>query len=101
VSRVAAIIAARRRARPRQVVRGSLLERRLDKIGAKIEEEGRRASRGPAEPDKAHTAHEAAEPAVPRAGRLEAAACDSTRSTPSCGGASVVSGIEEKASRPK
>jgi phosphoribosyl-ATP pyrophosphohydrolase/phosphoribosyl-AMP cyclohydrolase len=101
VSRVAAIIAQRRRERPAKSYVVSLLDAGWEKIGAKIDEEAGELREALPEGDPAHTAHEAADLLFHMLVGLEAAGVPIEALFAELRRRFGVSGIDEKASRPK
>jgi len=101
VSRVAAIIARRRRERPEKSYVVSLLDAGWTKIAAKITEEAGELTEALPEGDKAHTAHEAADLLFHMLVGLEAADVPIDAVFAELRRRFGISGIDEKASRHK
>ena len=101
VSRVAAIVAQRRRERPEKSYVVSLLDAGWDKINVKIAEEAGELAEALPEGDKAHTAHEAADLLFHVLVGLEAAGVPIDAVYAELRRRFGVSGIDEKASRRK
>jgi phosphoribosyl-ATP pyrophosphohydrolase/phosphoribosyl-AMP cyclohydrolase len=101
VSRVAAIIARRRRERPEKSYVVSLLDAGWTKIAAKITEEAGELCEALPEGDKAHTAHEAADLLFHMLVGLEAAGVPVEAVFAELRRRFGISGIDEKASRRK
>src|SRR5581483_10011456 len=101
VSRVAAIVAQRRRERPEKSYVVSLLDAGWDKINGKIAEEAGELAEALPEGDKAHTAHEAADLLFHMLVGLEAAGVPIDAVYAELRRRFGVSGIDEKASRRK
>ena len=101
LSRVAEVIAERRRARPDRSYVVSLLDAGLPKINGKISEEARELVEALPENDAAHTAHEAADLIFHTLVGLEAAGVPLDAVFAELRKRFGISGIEEKASRQK
>jgi phosphoribosyl-ATP pyrophosphohydrolase/phosphoribosyl-AMP cyclohydrolase len=101
LSRVADVIAERRRARPEKSYVVSLLDAGLPKISGKITEEARELCEALPENDAAHTAHEAADLLFHALVGLEAAGVPLDAVFAQLRKRFGISGIDEKASRKK
>jgi phosphoribosyl-ATP pyrophosphohydrolase/phosphoribosyl-AMP cyclohydrolase len=101
VARVAAVIAKRRRERPERSYVVSLLDKGFPKINEKIAEEARELVEALPEGDAKHTAHEAADLLFHVLVGLEAAGVPVDDVFAELGRRFGVSGLDEKASRPK
>jgi phosphoribosyl-ATP pyrophosphohydrolase/phosphoribosyl-AMP cyclohydrolase len=101
LSRVAEVIAERRRARPEKSYVVSLLDAGLPKINGKITEEARELVEALPENDAAHTAHEAADLIFHTLVGLEAAGVPVDAVFAELRRRFGISGIDEKASRKK
>lgn len=101
LSRVAEVIADRRRARPEKSYVVSLLDAGLPKINGKISEEARELVEALPENDAAHTAHEAADLIFHTLVGLEAAGVPLDAVFGELRKRFGISGIDEKASRHK
>ena len=101
VARVAAVIARRRRERPDRSYVVSLLDQGFPKINEKIAEEARELVEALPAGDAAHTAHEAADLLFHVLVGLEAAAVPLDDVFAELRRRFGVSGLDEKASRPK
>ena len=101
LSRVAEVIAERRRARPEKSYVVSLLDAGLPRINGKITEEARELVEALPENDAAHTAHEAADLIFHALVGLEAAGVPLDAVFAQLRKRFGISGIDEKASRPK
>ncbi|HXJ23802.1 MAG TPA: bifunctional phosphoribosyl-AMP cyclohydrolase/phosphoribosyl-ATP diphosphatase HisIE [Polyangia bacterium] len=101
VTRVADVIAERRRQRPEKSYVVSLLDAGFPKINAKIVEEARELTEALPEGDAAHTAHEAADLIFHALVGLEAAGVPADAVFAELRRRFGVSGIDEKASRKK
>jgi phosphoribosyl-ATP pyrophosphohydrolase/phosphoribosyl-AMP cyclohydrolase len=101
LSRVADVIAERRRARPEKSYVVSLLDAGLPKINGKISEEARELVEALPENDAAHTAHEAADLIFHTLVGLEAAGIPLDAVFAELRKRFGISGIDEKASRKK
>jgi phosphoribosyl-AMP cyclohydrolase / phosphoribosyl-ATP pyrophosphohydrolase len=101
LSRVAEVIAERRRARPEKSYVVSLLDAGLPKINGKITEEARELVEALPENDAAHTAHEAADLIFHTLVGLEAAGVPLAAVLAELRKRFGISGIDEKASRKK
>jgi phosphoribosyl-AMP cyclohydrolase / phosphoribosyl-ATP pyrophosphohydrolase len=101
LTRVADVIAARRRQRPEKSYVVSLLDAGFPKINAKIVEEARELTEALPEGDAAHTAHEAADLIFHALVGLEAAGVPPEAVFAELRRRFGVSGIDEKASRKK
>jgi len=101
LSRVAEVIAERRRARPEKSYVVSLLDAGLPKINGKITEEARELVESLPENDAAHTAHEAADLIFHALVGLEAAGVPLDAVFAELRKRFGISGLDEKASRQK
>jgi phosphoribosyl-ATP pyrophosphohydrolase/phosphoribosyl-AMP cyclohydrolase len=101
VTRVAEVIARRRRERPEKSYVVSLLDRGFEKINEKIAEEAGELVEALPQGDPEHTAHEAADLLFHVLVGLEAAGVPVERVFGELGRRFGVSGIDEKASRKK
>jgi phosphoribosyl-ATP pyrophosphohydrolase/phosphoribosyl-AMP cyclohydrolase len=101
VTRVAEVIAKRRRERPEKSYVVSLLDRGFEKINEKISEEAGELVEALPQGDAAHTAHEAADLLFHMLVGLEAAGVPVDRVFNELGRRFGVSGLDEKASRKK
>jgi len=101
LSRVADVIAERRRARPEKSYVVSLLDAGLPKINGKISEEARELFEALPENDAGHTAHEAADLIFHALVGLEAAGVPLDAVFAELRKRFGISGIDEKASRKK
>jgi phosphoribosyl-ATP pyrophosphohydrolase/phosphoribosyl-AMP cyclohydrolase len=101
LSRVAEVIAERRRARPEKSYVVSLLDAGLPKINGKISEEARELVEALPENDAAHTAHEAADLIFHALVGLEAAGVPLDAVFAELRKRFGISGLDEKASRQK
>jgi phosphoribosyl-AMP cyclohydrolase / phosphoribosyl-ATP pyrophosphohydrolase len=101
LTRVADVIAERRRQRPEKSYVVSLLDAGFPKINAKILEEARELTEALPEDDAAHTAHEAADLIFHALVGLEAAGVPTDAVFAELRRRFGVSGIDEKASRKK
>jgi phosphoribosyl-ATP pyrophosphohydrolase len=101
VTRVAAVIAQRRRERPDKSYVVSLLDKGFDTINEKITEEAGELVEALPQGDAAHTAHEAADLLFHMLVGLEAAGVPLDDVFGELGRRFGVSGLVEKASRPK
>jgi len=101
LTRVADVIAERRRQRPEKSYVVSLLDAGFPKINAKIVEEARELTEALPENDAAHTAHEAADLIFHTLVGLEAAGISPDAVFAELRRRFGVSGIDEKASRKK
>jgi phosphoribosyl-AMP cyclohydrolase / phosphoribosyl-ATP pyrophosphohydrolase len=101
LTRVADVIAARRKQRPEKSYVVSLLDAGFPKINAKIVEEARELTEALPEGDAAHTAHEAADLIFHALVGLEAAGVSPEAVFAELRRRFGVSGIDEKASRKK
>jgi phosphoribosyl-ATP pyrophosphohydrolase/phosphoribosyl-AMP cyclohydrolase len=101
LTRVADVIAERRRQRPEKSYVVSLLDAGFPKINAKIVEEARELTEALPENDAAHTAHEAADLIFHALVGLEAAGVSPDAVFAELRRRFGVSGIDEKASRKK
>jgi phosphoribosyl-ATP pyrophosphohydrolase/phosphoribosyl-AMP cyclohydrolase len=101
VTRVAQVIAKRRRERPEKSYVVSLLDKGFDKINEKISEEAGELVEALPQGDVEHTAHEAADLLFHVLVGLEAAGVPVERVFGELGRRFGVSGIDEKASRQK
>jgi phosphoribosyl-ATP pyrophosphohydrolase/phosphoribosyl-AMP cyclohydrolase len=101
VSRVADVIAKRRRERPEKSYVVSLLDAGMPKINGKIAEESRELTEALLETDAAHTAHEAADLIFHTLVGLEAAGVPVDDVFAQLRRRFGISGIDEKASRKK
>jgi phosphoribosyl-ATP pyrophosphohydrolase/phosphoribosyl-AMP cyclohydrolase len=101
VSRVAAIIARRKRERPEKSYVVSLLDAGLDKVTGKILEEARELAEALPAGDQAHTAHEAADLLFHMLVGLEAAGVPADAVFDELRRRFGTSGIDEKAARRK
>jgi phosphoribosyl-ATP pyrophosphohydrolase/phosphoribosyl-AMP cyclohydrolase len=101
VSRVADVIAKRRRERPEKSYVVSLLDAGMPKINGKIAEESRELTEALLETDAAHTAHEAADLIFHTLVGLEAAGIPVDAVFAELRRRFGISGIDEKASRNK
>jgi phosphoribosyl-ATP pyrophosphohydrolase len=101
LSRVADVIAERRRARPEKSYVVSLLDAGLPKINGKIAEEARELCEALPENDADHTAHEAADLFFHALVGLEAAGVPLDAVFAQLRKRFGISGIDEKASRKK
>jgi phosphoribosyl-ATP pyrophosphohydrolase/phosphoribosyl-AMP cyclohydrolase len=101
VSRVADVIAKRRRERPEKSYVVSLLDAGMPKINGKIAEESRELTEALLETDAAHTAHEAADLLFHTLVGLEAAGIPVDAVFAELRRRFGISGIDEKASRNK
>lgn len=101
LSRVAEVIAARRRERPEKSYVVSLLDAGFEKINAKIEEEAGELAEALPAGDAAHTAHEAADLFFHALVGLEAAGVPLAAVFAELQRRFGVSGIDEKAGRQK
>jgi phosphoribosyl-AMP cyclohydrolase / phosphoribosyl-ATP pyrophosphohydrolase len=101
LSRVAEVIAERRRARPEKSYVVSLLDAGLPKINGKIAEEARELVEALPENDAAHTAHEAADLIFHALVGLEAAGVPLDAVFVELRKRFGISGLDEKASRQK
>ncbi len=101
LSRVADVIAERRRTRPEKSYVVSLLDAGLPKINGKIAEEARELCEALPENDAAHTAHEAADLIFHALVGLEAAGVPVDAVFAQLRKRFGISGIDEKASRKK
>jgi phosphoribosyl-ATP pyrophosphohydrolase/phosphoribosyl-AMP cyclohydrolase len=101
LSRVADVIAERRRVRPEKSYVVSLLDAGLPKINGKISEEARELCEALPENDAAHTAHEAADLIFHALVGLEAAGVPLDSVFSELRKRFGISGIDEKASRKK
>jgi len=99
LSRVAEVIAKRRRERPEKSYVVSLLDAGLPKINGKIAEESRELTEALVENDAAHIAHEAADLIFHALVGLEAAGVSTDAVFAELRRRFGVSGIDEKASR--
>jgi phosphoribosyl-ATP pyrophosphohydrolase/phosphoribosyl-AMP cyclohydrolase len=101
LARVAEVIAERRRARPEKSYVVSLLDAGLPKINGKIAEESRELIEALPQNDAAHTAHEAADLIFHTLVGLEAAGVPIDDVFAQLRKRFGISGLDEKASRPK
>jgi phosphoribosyl-ATP pyrophosphohydrolase/phosphoribosyl-AMP cyclohydrolase len=101
VTRVAEVIAQRRKERPDKSYVVSLLDRGFEKINEKIAEEAGELIEALPQGDAAHTAHEAADLLFHMLVGLEAAGVPVERVFGELGRRFGVSGLDEKASRKK
>jgi phosphoribosyl-AMP cyclohydrolase / phosphoribosyl-ATP pyrophosphohydrolase len=101
LARVAEVIAKRRQERPEKSYVVSLLDKGFAKINEKISEEAGELVEALPEADAAHTAHEAADLIFHVLVGLEAAGVGADRVFAELGRRFGVSGIDEKARRPK
>ena len=101
LARVADVIAERRRTRPEKSYVVSLLDAGLPKINGKIAEESRELIEAFSESDAAHTAHEAADLIFHTLVGLEAAGVPIDDVFAQLRKRFGISGLDEKASRPK
>jgi phosphoribosyl-ATP pyrophosphohydrolase/phosphoribosyl-AMP cyclohydrolase len=101
LARVADVIAERRRTRPEKSYVVSLLDAGLPKINGKISEEARELVEALPQGDAAHTAHEAADLIFHALVGLEAAGVKLDDVFAQLRKRFGISGIDEKASRPK
>jgi phosphoribosyl-AMP cyclohydrolase / phosphoribosyl-ATP pyrophosphohydrolase len=101
LARVADVIAERRRTRPEKSYVVSLLDAGLPKINGKIAEESRELIEALAENDAAHTAHEAADLFFHALVGLESAGVPLEAVFAQLRKRFGISGLDEKASRPK
>ena len=101
LARVAEVIADRRRKRPEKSYVVSLLDAGLPKINGKIAEESRELIEALSEKDAAHTAHEAADLIFHTLVGLEAAGVPIDDVFAQLRKRFGISGLDEKASRPR
>jgi phosphoribosyl-ATP pyrophosphohydrolase/phosphoribosyl-AMP cyclohydrolase len=101
ISRVADVIAKRRKERPEKSYVVSLLDKGFEKINGKITEEAGELVEALPQADAAHTAHEAADLIFHVLVGLEAAGVRAEQVFSELGRRFGVSGIDEKASRKK